>query len=654
MLLSVGLETAIHFNGPPIDGPFQLYNALRRIAAGQHVGVDFQFFHGAGVPYLHFIPFWLFGGGFFASEIARQVVSVALFATTFVVVFFAWTGDWTETMRLSAAATLATILLRLDAIYLPVNSLLGVRSTMPIWFAAALTLSLSPARRAICAGVLLGGALLLGTEQGTALIAAFVGAHALLALRTRRWRPAVQESALTVAVGAATYVIVVLILGGGLAGLRGAVAYNFRLIPMDQFWYFGGPPNRFMSSLRQLGELNFMRPWILVTLLVAIMVLVRLWRTPAGKEDRHRLGEAVLGIYGALSMASILGVLVTVYLEPALRVVVILVLLAVYREANRLPVVRSSNELWRRWRGAVGVLAVLMATMYMRFDALEAAALAPLHIIASHVIAGDPPSFSPPWQDAVATGRRLVDEFTAREHRRPVVWSTYSTLLESSEGMFHSSSDYIIHALGPENRRAYQAAFVSSHPDIVQTLKPSYAVYEEWLESNDWPMYRELLRNYKVVGQTEWSYFWERRDAPALGTRLIAAGPVGPDRQRADVNVVAAPDTLTLLQVRMRYHVVNRWRHIPVVGALPRYVVEISGASNRNAVSLAPYETERMFPIMVRGPSTVGLRFSTIAVAGNARLVVDSLQITEIGIPPETAVWARNFGAPRASPVALR
>lgn len=136
--------------------------------------------------------------------------------------------------------------------------------------------------------------------------------------------------------------------------------------------------------------------------------------------------------------------------------------------------------------------------------------------------------------------------------------------------------------------------------------------------------------------------------------RLIATGPVGPDQQRADLNVVAPPDTLTLLQVRMRYHVVNPWRHVPVVGALPRFVVEISGSSNRNAVSLAPYETERVFPIIARGSSTIGMRFSTIAIAGNARLVVDSLQVTEIGIPPEAAVWARNFAAPRASPSALR
>ena len=68
-----GLETALHFNGSAIDGPFQLYNALRRIAAGQTGGFDFQFFHGLAIPYLHYVPFLLFGGTFQASEVTRQL-----------------------------------------------------------------------------------------------------------------------------------------------------------------------------------------------------------------------------------------------------------------------------------------------------------------------------------------------------------------------------------------------------------------------------------------------------------------------------------------------------------------------------------------------------------------------------------------------------
>lgn len=651
--LCVGLETAIHFDGPPIDGPFQLYNALRRIAAGQRVGVDFQFFHGAGVPYLHLVPFWIFGGGFFASEIARQVVSVVLFALTFVIVFFAWTRDWTATMRLSIAGVLAAIILRLDAVYLPINSILGVRSTMPIWFAAALALSVRPIWRSAIAGAALGAALLLGTEQGMAVLAAFVVAQLIVAVRTRRWRASVAEAVVTTAVGIATYAVVLIALGGW-AGLKGAARYNFQLVPMDQFWYFGGPPNRFMSRLGQIADLPFAIPWIAATACVALLVVTRLWRSPDGADDRRRIGEAVLGVYGAMSMASILGVLVIVYLEAAVRIDIIVLLLAVYREADRIPVLRAPNPLWRRWRSAAGVISLLLIATTTRFRAMSAATLAPLHVVVSHVISGDRPGLSPAWTDALTTGRRLVDEFEKREHRRPVVWSTYATMLESSEGMFHPSFDYIIHALGPQNRRAYAAAFSASHPDIVQTIKPSYTYYEEWLEDNDWWLYRNLLRDYQIVGETKWSYFWERRSDSSLPARRIAEGPLGPGQTTATVGVIAPADTLSLLQVRMRYHVDNPWRRLPVVGSLPRYVVEISGAANLSAVSLSPYDSVRTFPVIVDGPSTVGLRFSTVALAGNARLVVDSLQVFELRIPPGATAWARNFSSPRFIPPALR
>lgn len=651
-LLCVGIETAIHFNGPPIDGPFQLYNALRRIIAGQRVGVDFQFFHGAGVPYLHLIPFLLFGRGFFASEVARQVVSVGLFALTFAVVFYAWTRDWLATARLSTAAVLATIVLRLDAIYLPINSLLGVRSTFPILFGVALILPLAPRRRSIIAGAVLGGALLFGTEQGLATIAAFVAVRAVLALRTRRWRDGVEEIALTVGAAAGTYVLVVLALGGW-RGLKGAASYNFRLVPMDQFWYFGGPPNRFLSRFPQLLELAFVGPWMLAVVVLMVAALVRAWRM-ADAQDRRPLSEAVLALYAVISMSSILGVLVTVYLEPAVRISIILVLLAVYRSADRLPLVKAPNWIWRKWRGAAGVLAVLMATLYMRFGALETAALAPLHVVAAHIAGDVPPTMSSSWMEARDVGRHLVDSFTTANGRRPVMWSTYSTIVESSEGLFHPSFDYIIHALGPENRRRYMEAFAADRPDIVQTLKPSYAVYEEWLEANDWPMYRTLFANYRLVAETEWSYFWEPRPNRGLASRVIAEGPFRPDQSAAEIRVEAPADTLTLLEVRMRYHVANPWRLLPVVGSLPRYVVEITGSTNRNAISLAPYETERTFPVIVRGTSQVGLRFSTIALVGGARLIVDSLRVSEVRIPAEASRWARNFSGPRPNPPALR
>ena len=98
VMIVVGLESALHFVGPAIDGPFQLYNSLRRIWVGPPAGVDFQFFHGMGIPYLHYLPFRLLGGTFTASEITREMISAVLYPLTIVVVLRFFIRDWTRTM----------------------------------------------------------------------------------------------------------------------------------------------------------------------------------------------------------------------------------------------------------------------------------------------------------------------------------------------------------------------------------------------------------------------------------------------------------------------------------------------------------------------------------------------------------------------------
>src|SRR3954468_17407951 len=84
---SFAADTVFHFKDSPLDGPFQLFNGLRRIANGQRLGGTFQVFHGPGVPYLHYLPFRLFGGSFLASEFSRQFVSVTA-AMLVLVAFF--------------------------------------------------------------------------------------------------------------------------------------------------------------------------------------------------------------------------------------------------------------------------------------------------------------------------------------------------------------------------------------------------------------------------------------------------------------------------------------------------------------------------------------------------------------------------------------
>src|SRR5215218_4199535 len=99
--LAYAIEASLHFSGSGIDGPFQLYNALRRIRAGFQPGVDFQFFHGVGVPYLHYWLFRLLGGQFVDSELARQLVSVFVFPASSLAFYRAFTGSWVRALCLT-------------------------------------------------------------------------------------------------------------------------------------------------------------------------------------------------------------------------------------------------------------------------------------------------------------------------------------------------------------------------------------------------------------------------------------------------------------------------------------------------------------------------------------------------------------------------
>ncbi len=550
-LVCIGLDTAIHFNGPAIDGPFQLYNALHRIALGQHIGTNFEFFHGAGVPYLHYLPFKWLGGDFFASELSRQLVSTVLFGATFFIVFFAWTRSAASAGCLSIGAACLVIITRSDALFLPINSLLGVRSTMPLILGAVLVWPMSPRLRPFKAGIATGIGLLLGTEQGLAMIAALATTTVLCIAVGKNRRTMALNLAIMIGMAVATYAIVVIVLGG-ISGLRGAFNYNFRIIPQEQFWYFGGPPNRFFFEWAQLWEVPTMASRLAIIGVAVLGTLYRFWNERA-RLDEHTIAETYLAMYAVFSMVSIFGTLVAVYLQPGVRVAFVLALLAVHRfdpeQPGRLAALLRPYTLLVRWRDGLVVAMIGAGVMYMRGLSIETTLRAPRHMLAMHTGRLVEQELSLPWQRQLTVGRAVLATAppVAGQTR---LWSTYSTIIEADAGLVHPSFDYLIHALGPVNRRAYVASFTDTRPSLVQTVRPVYAIYEEWLEDNHWPFYRELLRNYRLTANSDWSFFWTRRETPFDDhPTVVAQGPLTAEQHGITLDVNAAPGQFTLLEV---------------------------------------------------------------------------------------------------------
>jgi hypothetical protein len=162
------------FNGPLWDGAFQHYNALRRIEAGQTGGIDFQFYHGLGVPYLHYPLFRLLGGDLYASETTRYLVNLAAYLLPFPLVFYFATRKAGAALGLTAVALVLSEPLGLHYLAWPSHNTPGVRAAIPYLIVAVLLAGLRPKREAILVGMLAGCAFVLGTEHGIATVAMLV------------------------------------------------------------------------------------------------------------------------------------------------------------------------------------------------------------------------------------------------------------------------------------------------------------------------------------------------------------------------------------------------------------------------------------------------------------------------------------------------
>jgi hypothetical protein len=277
----------------------------------------------------------------------------------------------------------------------------------------------------------------------------------------------------------------------------------------------------------------------------------------------------------------------------------------------------------------------------------------PLRMVYAHLLHGVQMEMSPPWQETQRIGDSVVARATARLGRKPVLWSTYASLVEDRHGLFHPSFDFIIHALGPDNRAEYAATFVRTKPDLVQTLAATYTGYEEWLSAHHWNFYRPLLRDYQISAVGPWSYFWTRAPQPFDEQPVtVSRTPIPPGTLALRIPADNAGSALGLFEVTLWYRVDNPWKSVPVVGTLPRYLVHVGGASNHIPVSLAPYATEKRFPVIAVGATSFTLVGEVVSIVGGATLAFDSIRVDRLQLSPANQRWARDFiaGPPRFNP----
>lgn len=634
------IAVAVNFDGYAANGALQIYNPLRRIAQGELPGRDFPFFHGVGVPMIHYPLFELFGGNIFASEMSRYLISPLLFLLTSAVFFFAYFKD---ARRVVIATGLYTAFsLAFNDIVTPGNSIVGVRSALPIVVAALLlwkprhSWTLGPLRfdlRLSFAMLGLGLAVSFGTEQAIAAILAYFVVRALVLWRHATWLQRIGQLAVEALIVTGWALLALTLFTGGHA--FSALKYALFEIPQDQGWYFGVPPNQFLTLANIVALAGATPvPFIVITCVATVGTLLVARRL--GLVNAHQARTFLyLAVYGVLACVSFLG-----YFWPPTQMAPLgraagIILIALLLD------LLSSDTVWAAARNrahqlggivrdtlaltlvvlvaafAMGTLGQVLGVRYQPVPALVAKAIQAPH-------EDDYFSSSASWRERLDTFGPLIPEGST-------VWSTYTSLYESNRGILNpvaDGEDYIIHALGAERREAYVAQFTRDRPEFVITMKPSYFIYEEWLWGGNTEFYKQLVGNYELAGENTAHYLWRLTvDEPQADEAWMTA-PVtdnGFTLGRSDASETS------LYEVRLTY---DASANLPLVGNIPRYLVTGVGSGLVYPVSLPPGSRTYSFLVpMIEGQDQASLSAQAAGIIPTASVEITKAEYRALVVP---------------------
>ena len=404
-IYSLLLTNAFELRTSVINGTFQLFDPLRRIAAGQIPGKDFFFFHGLGTLYIHYPIFALLGKNLLAGEVAKLFVAFTLgFIPTFL--FFIATS-----FPLAIAACITFIFtatcqeIDLGILCSAGNSLLGVRSAMPIITSALMILIFKryekkhlPILRILTIFALLNGiAFFMSIEHGLASIVASLFTVTILS----PWSLSQKIKELFVYIILLLISITVVFFTVSKGYITENLLYSLQDVTGDQMWYFGAPPNDFLHSFKQLFveriSMNIYQNtysttsylYVVYNIAYATIILLPLMAYRYIKKISRI--EAIfiiyLLIYGLISTISIFGILAWQYVTPLAR---INMFITIYLIVRYLPILfhkifKRKFTLLNFHKSLILLIATISVTIYLQsyygFSALNEYIAAPAKLI---------------------------------------------------------------------------------------------------------------------------------------------------------------------------------------------------------------------------------------------------------------------------------
>ena len=597
---------ANQFDGFAIDGTFQVLNPLRRIAAGQIPGADFQFFHGLGTILVHYPIFALFGKNLFASELSREVISPLFYVVAAAALLYVTFRKVVPTIVGSAIMLVVSPLI--VTLIQPAGSIVGVRSTVPLLVGAAIIVlyrQTNPKRTQIARWVVLGLlalAFVMSVEEGLAAIAAYflveasLGQDALL----ERGKRLLRDLGIVVA-----FTLLGFLMISGPSFLK-PLGYALKDLPGDQFWFYGVPPNSAILSLVDV----FYNKLLIGCWFIALAFLVIVLKFPVKELRAEKRGFSYLLVYGLITTFAVFGIQLVAYMHPLMRVEMLTVIAFGY--FGYVYLVRDrQTRLWSVVGLAVGIFVLQLLVGIP--DPYPPMNLSTSKVSGTHL--------STQW-------KIYLDQINKVVPKSASLWSVYTSLAEAQRGTFNPSGyDYMIHALGPERRREYNLAFATKRPDFVNTPRRAYTRYEEWLEMTYWRWYEMLYVNYSHVVTTPFSNVWKKHDTWKNPDSLGWLDEIKTTKDGVVLDKVPTdlPDG-SIVTVQVDYQARNWLSAMPIVGKMARFFVGANDSENTIPVSLPPYETRWQFPVATKAGFKPELSFYTGKPIPGAHLFVKAVR----------------------------
>lgn len=623
-----------HFNCDYFDGCFQLFNPLRRLAAGQLLGRDFNFFYGGGVLLLHWPLYFLLGHNLFAAQASLLLTSpVCLLAMTwlFGYMFF---RRWDRAFFFTASLAAVSGLLFPELLHVE-SAPLGVKMLGPLLvMTASLASSGFPGgrRKTWWLGVAAGLALYISPDYGLATVAAgFLAAILFCPGPGKFWK------------GAPIFVAVSLLTAGAASLLvsgRWAWSYwHFHLIaqPGDQMWYFGVPPSNFLASW---GDLLADPRYVAFLVFVAVAVAA-LWRVRRQLAATEGFAVTFAVIFSVIAVLPVFGRAVPYYFAASYW----LLAMAGVILAARLPLGPPTRKFAAVSLLGTAVIFIVATGISQGSNALERAFMA--RPLTTGSFSGV--NLSTNWQDLRREFRRLTKADERQTGDQKALWSTYASVLEADLGIFNPATDYLIHALGPEGRAAYVASFRSVQPRLVRTATHNF-FFEPMFWNSDWDFYERLVDNYDWASEVANGAFWRRRPGSWVE-------PAGWDGEAAVIGgqKIVLPDLppQTLVTVEVNYRLSNPWRWLPILGQTPRVFLRGEGLANRVPISMPPYPAGQWRSLVLSGRQggPGGLRLDVVSLLPGVRATITAARYRLVRTTPADVefFYTRRPGGPTAA-----